>query len=81
MLTLREIVDRYLTVAGSFGQPVALSAFHLSPAEIQALFSILDEDYHLSRFLHFSNVAGETYIISGEAVTHLSIDPTIKSIL
>jgi hypothetical protein len=81
MLTLREVVDRYLTVAPSFGQPVALSAFHLAPVEIQTLFSILDEDYHLSRFLHFSNITGEAYIISGEAVTHLAIDPAIQSIL
>ena len=81
MLSLREVVDRYLAVARSFGQPVALSAFQLSPAEIQMLFSMLDEDYHLSRYLHFSNIAGEAYLISGEAVTHLSIDPAIQSIL
>jgi hypothetical protein len=60
---------------------VGLSAFQLSPAEIQMLFSMLDEDYHLSRYLHFSNIAGEAYLISGEAVTHLSIDPAIQSIL
>jgi hypothetical protein len=81
MLNLREVVDRYLAVTPSFGQPVALSAFQLSPTETQILFSILDEDYHLSRFLHFSNIAGEAYVISGEAVTHLSIDPAIQSIL
>jgi hypothetical protein len=81
MLSLREVVDRYLAVARSFGQPVALSAFQLSPAEIQSLFSMLDEDYHVSRYLHFSNIAGEAYLISGEAVTHLSIDPAVQSIL
>jgi hypothetical protein len=81
MLSLREVVDRYLAVTHSFGQPVALSSFQLSTAEIQTLFSTLDEDYHLSRFLHFCSIAGEAYIISGEAVTHLSIDPGIQSIL
>jgi len=81
MLSLREVVDRYLAVAGSFGQPVGLSAFQLSPAEIQALFNVLDEDYHLSRFLHFSRVEGEAYVISGAPVTHLSIDPGIQSVL
>jgi hypothetical protein len=81
MLNLREVVDRYLSVTPSFGQPVALSAFQLGPTETQILFSILDEDYHLSRFLHFSNIAGEAYVISGQAVTHLSIDPAIQSIL
>jgi hypothetical protein len=79
MLSLREVVDRYLAVAVKFGQPVALSAFQLSAAEIQALFNVLDEDYHLSRFLHFSNTAGEAYVISGASVTHLSIDSGIQS--
>jgi len=81
MLSLREVVDRYIAAAGGFGQPVALSAFQLSPAEIQTLFNVLDEDYHLSRFLHFSQVEGEAYLISGARVTHLSIDPGIQSML
>jgi hypothetical protein len=81
MLNLREGVDRYLAVTHSFGQTVALSALGLSPTELQTLFNTLDEDYHLSRFLHFSNIAGEAYVISGQAVTHLSIDPAIQSIL
>ena len=79
MLSLREVVDRYLAVAGKFGQPVALAAFQLNPTEIQTLFNVLDEDYHLSRFLHFSNIAGEAYVISGASATHLSIDPGIQS--
>jgi hypothetical protein len=81
MLSLREVVERYLAVAGKFGEPVALSAFQLSPAETQALFNVLDEDYHLSRFLHFSQVEGESYVISGARVTHLSIAPGIQSML
>ena len=81
MLSLREVVDRYLAVAGKFGEPVALSAFQLSPAEIQALFNVFDEDYHLSRFLHFSPIGGEAYIISGARVTHLSIDSGIELLL
>jgi hypothetical protein len=81
MLSLREVVDRYLAVARQFGEPVSLSAFQLSPAEIQALFNVLDEDYHLSRFLHFSHVEGEAYVISGASVTHVSIDSGIQSML
>ena len=81
MLSLREVVDRYLALAGKFGQPVALSAFQMNPAEIEALFNVLDEDYHLSRFLHFSNIEGEAYVISGASVTHLSIDSGIQSML
>jgi hypothetical protein len=81
MLSLREVVDRYLTAAGKFGEPVALSTFQLSPTETQTLFNVLDEDYHLSRFLHFSHVGGEAHIISGAPVTHLSIDSGIQSML
>jgi len=81
MLSLREVVDRYLAVAGKFGEPVALSAFQLSPTEIQTLFNVLDEDYHLSRFLYFSQAEGEAYLISGARVTHLSIDSAIRSVL
>lgn len=81
MLSLREVVDRYLAVAGKFGEPVALSAFRLSSEEIQALFNVLDEDYHLSRFLHFSHIEGDAYVISGASVTHLSIDSGIQSML
>ena len=81
MLSLREVVDRYLAVAGKFGEPVALSAFHLSPADTRALFNVLDEDYHLSRFLHFSHAEGEACVISGASVTHLSIDSGIQSML
>ena len=81
MLSLREVVDRYLAAAGKFSQPVALSAFQLSPADTQALFNVLDEDYHLSRFLHFSHGEGEAYLISGARVTHLSIDSGIQSML
>jgi len=81
MLNLREVVERYLAVARKFGEPVALSAFELSAADIQALFNVLDEDYHLNRFLHFSHVAGEAYVISGASVTHVSIDSGIQSML
>jgi hypothetical protein len=81
MLCLREVVDRYLAAAGSFGRPVALSSFGLTPSDTQALFSMFDEDYHISRFLHFSCSDGESFVISGDSVTHVTIDPEISSIL
>jgi hypothetical protein len=81
MLSLREVVDRYQAVAGKFGEPMALSTFGLSPAETQALFNVFDEDYHLSRFLHFCHIEGEAYVISGVRVTHLSIDSGIEAML
>ena len=81
MTSLREIVERYAGLAGSFGNPVALSEFGLGVKETQNLFSALDEDYHISRFLHFSSGNGQGYQISGEHVTHIAIDPGIHSLL
>jgi len=81
MLTLREVVERYNSLAQKYGEAVALSAFCLSPEETSRLFTALDEDYHISRFLHFSCAAGERYSIAGEFATHVKIDPEISSLL
>ena len=81
MINLREVVERYATLAGTFGNPVALSDFGLTAEETANLFSTFEEDYHISRFLHFSGDEGTSYSISGEAVTHVAIDPAIYSIL
>jgi hypothetical protein len=81
MMNLREVVERYATLAESFGNPVALSAFGLNKQETQNLFSAFDEDYHISRFLHFSQADGQSYSISGEDVTHVVVDPAVYSLL
>jgi hypothetical protein len=81
MMNLRELVDRYLKLAGHFGEPVALTAFGFSPEETAGLFTALDEDYHISRFLHFAQAEGTSFVVSGETVTHLAIDPAIESLL
>jgi len=81
MKNLREIVDLYSSLASNFGEPVALSAFPYSLEQTQTLFSAFDEDYHISRFLHFSCGDGPALLISGEAVTHVSFDRAILSVL
>ena len=81
MMTLRELVDRYLSAAASFGVPVALSSFALSHAETERLFSSYDEDYHISRFFHFSGDAGTQFSINGFPATHVAIDAEIQAIL
>ena len=81
MMPLRELVDRYLSAAASFGTPVALSSFALGPAETERLFSGYEEDYHISRFLHFSQVEGAQFSINGFPATHISIDAEVQSIL
>ena len=80
MMSLKEVVDRYHSLAQRSGDPVPLSAFHLSPEETSRLFTYLDEDYHISRFLHFSCASGERYSIAGERITHVAIDPAIASL-
>jgi hypothetical protein len=80
-MTLRELVDRYHALARDFGKPVALSSFQLSSQETERLFSGYDEDYHISRFFHFTETSGEKFSIDGVPATHVSIDAEIQSIL
>jgi len=81
MMPLRELVDRYLSAAAQFGTPVALSAFALSNKETERFFSSYDEDYHISRFFHFSQDSGTQFSINGFPATHVAIDAEIQSIL
>ena len=81
MLPLQKLVDRYLALAGGFNKPVSLTAFDLSRSDTEQLFSGYDEDYHISRFFHFTESDGMTFTINGERVTHVAIDSEIKSIL
>jgi hypothetical protein len=81
VMPLSELVRIYRLHAGDFGQPVALSAFGLPTAEIERIFSGYDEDYHISRFFHFSESSGQKFSINGFGATHVSIDAEIQSIL
>jgi hypothetical protein len=80
-MTLREIIEKYLAVAGGFAFLAPLADFGLERKEIERIFGALDEDYHISRFLHFSQVSGPAYSINGFEQTHVSIDQEIQSIL
>ena len=80
-MTLKEIVDKYLAIAGGFTFLAPLAGFGLSPAEIEHIFGAFDEDYHISRYLHFSQVLGTAYRINGFEQTHISIDAEIEVIL
>ena len=81
MWDLRELVERYVTMAGAFGTPIPLANFSLPDTEIVRLFNSFDEDYHISRYLQFSKVSGKAYRIGIEQVTHLSIDASIEEVL
>jgi hypothetical protein len=81
MMTLNELVARYRKATSGFGEPVALSAFRLTPAETERVFSTYNEDYHISRFLRFEDSDGQRYSVCGEPATHVSIDAAIGTIL
>ena len=80
-MQLRTIVEKYLALAGAYGQAVPLAGFGLGREETERVFSILDEDYHISRFIHFSNATGEAFEINGFPHTHVTIDAGIAQIL
>ena len=81
MLSLKEVVDRYSSLAKQWGDPVALEAFALDPEETIKLFTTLDEDYHISRFVNFSFGHGRLYLISGNPSTHIQIAAAIRELL
>jgi hypothetical protein len=86
-MNLRELVENYREIAGGFGKPVPLEAFGLAPEEITRVFGAFDEDYHISRFLHFTlepqAAKGPigTFQVNGFAQSHVAIDREIETIL
>lgn len=80
-MNLREIVERYLSVAGEYGKFVALESLGLPREESERVFSAFDEDYLISRFLSFRAQSGEKFSIGGFPQTHVSIDVEIQAIL
>lgn len=81
MMNLREIVERYQSYSKKFGEPVALADFGLSPEDTSIVFSALDEDYHISRFVTFCALQGRDYDISGSSMTHVKIEEGIRTLL
>ncbi len=83
--TLRDIVERYRSLAGNFGQPLALGEFALTRAETERAFSALDEDYHISRFFHFTLDPAYkpegAYNINGFPQSHVALDAEVETIL
>ena len=80
-MRLAELVENYLAVADGYGKSIALSSLGLSKEEVEDVFSTFDEDYHISRFLHFTLAAGANYQINGFPQTHVSIDEEVQTIL
>lgn len=74
MISLKEVVEKYLELAGGFGQEAPLEGFGLGPAETERLFSTWDEDYQISRYIRWSaQPSARTYNINGYPQTHIAI--------
>jgi len=78
---LRQLVERYLLLAGQFGRAVSLETFALSAEETARVFSALDEDYQISRYLKFSRQSGTEFSINGFPQTHVAFDEAILDVL
>jgi hypothetical protein len=80
-VNLREIVEKYLAIAGGYGRPAVLADFGLDRNQTERVFSAFDEDYHISRYFHFTRSTGTRYTINGFDHTHVSIDADIQNVL
>jgi hypothetical protein len=82
LMSLKELTDLYRKLVHAFGDPIPISKFGFSVEEAERLFSGFDEDYHISRFFHFTEESdGQRHSIDGFPATHVAIDPEIESIL
>jgi len=82
LTTLHDVVKRYRALAGEFGRPLALGEFALTRAQTESLFSVFDEDYHISRFFHFTlDRAFQPYQINGFPQSHVSLDAEVETLL
>ena len=80
-MKLGEIVEKYLAIAGGYRRSAALADFSLDRAQTERVFAELDEDYHISRYFHFSRSSGAAYRINGFEHTHVCIDEEIREVL
>ncbi len=84
-MTLRDVVETYSKLAGGFGKPVPLAAFGLPHAETERLFSAFDEDYHISRYFHFTDqrpaLPDPAFSINGFPQTHVAIAAEVAEVL
>lgn len=85
-MNLQEIIARYKQLTGgAFGRAVALQEFVGTPAEVESAFGLLDEDYHISRYFHFSDqrqsAHDPAFVINGFPQTHVTLDREVEEIL
>ena len=85
-MNLKEAVEKYLEVAGRFGETMPLSRLGLPQAEVEALLSAWDEDYHLHRHFELVPASGlaegaSSYSINGELYSGIILRESIREAL
>ncbi len=85
-MELREVIARYKQLTGGeFGRAAALQGFGLSAEQTEQVFSQFDEDYHISRYFHFSDQRASArdpaFSIHGFPQTHVTLDKEVEEIL
>jgi hypothetical protein len=86
VVKLTGIIERYKQLTGgAWGRLAALQEFGLTREEAEQAFSALDEDYHISRYFHFSDerksAAEAAFSVNGFPQTHVSLDKEIEELL
>ena len=80
-MNLSEVVNKYLAISGGYGRPAVLADFGLDRDQTERVFGAFDEDYHISRYFHFTRSTGIRFTINGFDHTHVSIDADIQDVL
>ena len=81
-MELKEVVQKYLAVAGGYGKTVPLESLGLSQARKSRVCSALSTRTTTSAAsFTFSAAAGADYKINGFPQSHVSIDAEIQAIL
>ena len=85
-MKLETLVEKYRALTnGAFGAPVPLASFGLDAAETARIFSQFDEDYHISRYFHFTDqrpsAHAAAFSINGFPQTHVSLDAEVQQLL
>ena len=86
-MTLRDAVGKYRVLSGGFARPIELAAFGLSRQDTERAFGAFDEDYHISRFFHFTlspeleKQPSKVYQINGFPQSHIALDAEVESLL
>jgi hypothetical protein len=89
-MDLRGLAEKYVVLAGGFGQPIALSRFGVPRAELERSLSAWEDDYQLSR--HFELLPGsgdpsdnvaiqEIYHVNGQPYTAIIMKESVRDVL